>query len=806
VTDANGNPVAGVSVAFTASGNGSVTGSPATTDASGVATVTSWTLATTAGANTLTATAGALNVVFNATGTAGAPATAVKTAGDAQTTGADSVVTVAPSVRIEDANGNPVAGASVTFAVASGGGSVTGGTQTTDAAGIATVTSWKLGTTAGTNTLTATSGAATVTFTATSRAGLPATVARTAGDGQTATAGAAVSVAPSVTVTDQHGNPVVGLSVSFASSGNGSVTGSPATTSAAGVATVGSWTLPTVAGPDTLWATAGGITAIFTATGTPGAAATAEIVAGDAQTARADSVVAVAPSVRIEDANGNAVAGVSVTFAVASGGGSVAGGTQTTDAAGIATVTSWKLGTAVGTNTLTATSGAAAVTFTATATAGLPATVAKTAGDAQSGVAGSAVAIVPTVTVTDAYGNPVANVPVTFTATGNGSVAGSPATTDASGVATLTSWTLRTTAGPDTVTATVSGITATFTATATAGAPANLTKSGTDGVSLAAGSAVTPPPAVTVTDANNNPVAGATVTFAVISGGGAVTGATQTTDANGLATVGSWTIGTTPSADSLEATVAGLSARFGITGTVGPASAAGTQITATDTILSSGSITTVTVQATDAYGNLVTTGGASVSITSDLGTVGPVTDNGDGTYTADLTHAGTDGTATITGVLDGTAISDNAVVTFRAGGIQRTWTGLAGSAWTAVGSWSPRGLPGAADTLVIDSTLTQPQIEDADKTIGRLVMTGAAGTLNLGGFRLTVTGDVVATTGTVSNGVVALSGSHRIQGTLPALDISGGVAVDGAAKATGAVHVGSGSLTIANQPLTIAIP
>ena len=71
-------------------------------------------------------------------------------------------------MRIADANGNPVAGAQVTFVVASGGGSVTGATQTTGADGIATVGGWTLGTAAGANTLTASStGVATVTFTAT---------------------------------------------------------------------------------------------------------------------------------------------------------------------------------------------------------------------------------------------------------------------------------------------------------------------------------------------------------------------------------------------------------------------------------------------------------------------------------------------------------------------------------------------------------------------------------------------------------------------------------------------------------------
>jgi len=72
-----------------------------------------------------------------------------------------------PSVVVRNQAGQPVAGARVTFAVETGGGAVTGGNATTDASGIATVGSWTLGTTAGTNTLTATTGnLPPVTFTA----------------------------------------------------------------------------------------------------------------------------------------------------------------------------------------------------------------------------------------------------------------------------------------------------------------------------------------------------------------------------------------------------------------------------------------------------------------------------------------------------------------------------------------------------------------------------------------------------------------------------------------------------------------
>ncbi len=96
----------------------------------------------------------------------------MKTAGDNQTGTAGVAVATAPSVTVKDANGNPTAGVAVTFAVATGGGSVTRGTTTTDNFGIAIVGSWILGS-VGPNTLTATAtGLPPVTFTATAQPNL----------------------------------------------------------------------------------------------------------------------------------------------------------------------------------------------------------------------------------------------------------------------------------------------------------------------------------------------------------------------------------------------------------------------------------------------------------------------------------------------------------------------------------------------------------------------------------------------------------------------------------------------------------
>ncbi|MDB4913452.1 MAG: hypothetical protein JWM95_1096 [Gemmatimonadetes bacterium] len=294
----------------------------------------------------------------SATFTAGAPAALGKSAGDAQSATVNTTVATAPGVTITDANGNPVPGRSVSFVAASGGGSVVGGSATTNASGVATVGSWKLGTAAGANTLTAASaGVPTVTFTATGTAAAPATVAKHAGDAQSAVVNTTVATAPRVLVTDPYGNPVPGTSVTFTpASGGGSVTLGTTSTDASGLASVGSWTLGTAAGATTLVATAGVVTATFTATATPDVPANIAKTAGDLQNGTVGGVVAIAPAVHVTDQYGNVVPGVTVTFAIAGGGGSRTTPSPTTDAAGNAAVGSWTLGgTAPGPNQLTAT-------------------------------------------------------------------------------------------------------------------------------------------------------------------------------------------------------------------------------------------------------------------------------------------------------------------------------------------------------------------------------------------------------------------------------------------------------------------
>lgn len=162
----------------------------------------------------------------------------------------------------------------------------------------------------------------------------------------------------------------------------------------------------------------------------------------------------------------------------------------------------------------------------------------------------------------------VPGVAVTFAVTsGVGSATGTSVTTGSNGVATIGSWTLGTAAGANTLEATAGPLAVTFTATGVAGPAAEIVKVAGDGQSAEVDTDVAVPPSVRLIDEHGNDVEGVTVTFAATLGDGSVAEAVQVTRADGIATVGSWTLGPTPGDNELEATAASLSAVFTATGT-----------------------------------------------------------------------------------------------------------------------------------------------------------------------------------------------------------------------------------------------
>ena len=320
-----------------------------------------------------------------------------------------------------------------------------------------------------------------------------------------------------------------------------------------GVATVSTFGLVTAVGNGSAHAvaTAGGLSAQVTVSV---AQAAAQLIKanGDGQTGVVRATLPSALALKVVDAANSPMAGLIVTFAVTLGGGSLSNPSGPTDGSGLTTV-QWTLGTTPGqlqqVQASLAGTSVAPATFSATATAGPPASAAKLVGDSQTAATNNPVSTLPSVQVSDSYGDRAPGVAVTFAATaGGGTVSGGATHTDANGVATVGRWTLGPGAGENTLTATVagsgiSGNPVTFTATAVQpGAPANVSAGPGDGQTGLTGYALNIAPAVVVRDAASFPVPNVAVSFAVASGGGSVTGANATTGLDGVATAGGWTV------------------------------------------------------------------------------------------------------------------------------------------------------------------------------------------------------------------------------------------------------------------------
>jgi adhesin/invasin len=627
VLNSNGNPLSGQGVTFTPSAG---TANPVTvsTDANGQATTT-WTVGNAVGTQTLNVAVGAVTpLTISATVSAGRPAAIAVQAGNNQSAAVGTAVSTAPSVVVRDAGGNPVASASVVFTVASGGGSVTGpAVVTTNAQGIATVGGFTLGPTAGANTLTAQvvdptlTTPLTVTITATGTAGAAARVTPTRGTNISAVVGSALSGnnLPAVLVTDANNNPVSGAQVTFSvTSGGGTVTGTTQTTNAQGIATVGGFTLGTGVGTNIVTANVQGVgSTVFTIAGTPGNPAQVTIQSGNNQSAPAGSPLTAAPSVLVRDQFGNPVAGVTVTFVATSGNGSVLGGTQTTNAAGVAAAGGFTLGANPGTNTFEArVAGLPAAVFTEVGLAGPPASLSKVTADTISVIA-FAQSGPFTVLVRDAAGFAVSGATVTFAVDSAkaGTLSAASVATDAQGHAsvTLTAGAVIDTA---TITASVANLTpVSFTAVVQQNVPTVVTAVQGQGQSATAGTFVGLNPTVELRDANGKPVAGIEVFFGSSTlqtlGGGFLplpnTTTRQvgnvlavTTDANGRAAIG-WQLGGTPGTNQLSAQVGAPSVTnnpiiFTATGIAAPTSGQITIVAGNNQTVAAGALVTTQPQ------------------------------------------------------------------------------------------------------------------------------------------------------------------------------------------------------------------
>ena len=330
VADAQGNPVNGVTVSFTAPGSGAsatLSVPSATTDAGGHASITA-TANISAGSYTVTAAAaGAGSANFSLTNNAG-DAAAVTFVQQPQNTAAGTVL--APvSARLTDNHGNPIGGSKLTVSTAGTTGRLTGTTiVTTDAAGLAVYNDLAI-TVAGSYKLqvaTATLSALSNSFDIT-----PATSGQTItavdGNNQSAHVNSAYGGPLRALLQDAFHNPVAGATVTFtapatgASAAFGGTAAATVTTDSQGIATSPALMANAQAGIFTVPAATAGATtpANFSLTNLPGSASRlafqqqpGNIVAGQAITPPV--------TVQLQDSFGNPVRQAGVLVALQSGG------------------------------------------------------------------------------------------------------------------------------------------------------------------------------------------------------------------------------------------------------------------------------------------------------------------------------------------------------------------------------------------------------------------------------------------------------------------------------------------------------
>ena len=296
------------------------------------------------------------------------------------------------------------------------------------------------------------------------------------------------------------------------------------------------------------------------AAGDPGSCASSNppdeltLASGTPQTAQLDSAFASPFVVVLTNSDGcpvtSGASDVPVTFSAPLSGASglfsssaATSVTVGTDATGSASAPPFTANETPASYTVTASSSYGSVSFTLTNTAaGVPASIVETSPASESADVTTSYAQALQVKILDANGNPVADASVTFTfssadqsacgttstasATFAGSGAQATATTSASGTATSPAFTANTGTGSFTATAAISsdgssgaGVLPSnaspvgFQLDNLAGAAASLTPGVAAEESTAAGARFAIPLALTVTDAEHNPVAGKFVTF-----------------------------------------------------------------------------------------------------------------------------------------------------------------------------------------------------------------------------------------------------------------------------------------------------
>ena len=531
-----GTAVSGVSVSFSDGGaNGTFTPNPAVTNSSGIAS-TSYTLGAPGTITVTASSSGYSSATFTETSTASVKTLAVN-GGNNQTGAAGSTLPTALTV-LATTNGNATSGVSVSFTDGAGG-TFTPNPAVTNSSGIAS-TSYKLPSTPGTYTVTASStGYSSTSFTETATT-TSKILTVTGGNNQTGPAGTTLPTALTLEATN-NGSAVSGVSVTFKDNkAGGTFNPGTAVTNSSGIAST-IYTLPKSAKSITVTAGAVGYTSTtFKETST--VTKTLAVNGGNNQTGVAGTTLPTALTVLATN-NGSAVSGVSVSFTDGAGG-TFNPNPAVSNSSGIAS-TSYTLPATAGTYTVTASStGYSSATFTETSTTAVAVTQLQlVSGGKQSGTVGTTLPQPIVIKAKDSSGGIVVGASISFSDGVGGTFSPNPALTGSNGEAS-TSYTLPTKAQSLVVTASDGSVKTTVSEASVAAAASAIAIVSGNNQSANPNTLLLNMLIVSVTDKYGNAVSGYTVTFTDNGAGGTFSTTTPITNSFGQASV-SYTTGST---------------------------------------------------------------------------------------------------------------------------------------------------------------------------------------------------------------------------------------------------------------------
>ena len=266
VEDENGARLTGVAVRVTVqSGGGQLSGAPTRTT-EGSTTVGSWTLGPATGVNQLKVEVDGLTpLVITANALAGAAAKIIATSPALVSGRVGTALASLPEARVADAFDNPLPGARVSVTLV-GGGTATTSLLVADENGRVAIGAWTLGTVAGQQTLTLTSGSASTSFVADALPDDPVRLVVVSGDAQRGLAGSSPPQPIVLRVIDKYGNGVSAQDASLGvTAGGGSLSASLLKSATDGTITISSWRLGRSVTPQSLHVIAGPFTADLTA-------------------------------------------------------------------------------------------------------------------------------------------------------------------------------------------------------------------------------------------------------------------------------------------------------------------------------------------------------------------------------------------------------------------------------------------------------------------------------------------------------------------------------------------------------------